>query len=68
MKFTAKRFRDTGGTYELTDWGGISKEYREFSGIRIANKGEVFWELNTGVFNWYNWEITDIEYNKPVLY
>lgn len=68
VDFLAKRYREAGGKYELTDWGGITKEYREFNGIRIPNKGQVFWKLKTGDFDWYHWEITEIEYNKLMVY
>ena len=68
VKFAAKRYKETRGTYELTDWGGKnSTEFREFNGIRIPAKGEVFWKLTTGDFNWYHWEITDIQYNEPLV-
>jgi len=69
VRFIAKRYRDTGGgQYELTDWGGISEEYMEFNGIRIPVKGQVIWKLDTGDFDWYHWEITGVEYNKPSIY
>ena len=68
VKFTAKRYRETGGKYELTDWGGKNlTEFRKFNGIRIPVRGEVFWKLTTGDFDWYQWEITDIKYNKPFV-
>lgn len=68
IKFVAKRYRETNGKYELTDWGGATKEYRDFDGIRIPNKGDVIWKLKTGDFDWYQWEITEVEYNKPIVY
>lgn len=64
--FLAKRYREVNGKYELTDWGGITKEYRDFNGIRIPNKGDVIWKLETGDFDWYRWEITEIEYNTAM--
>jgi len=67
-EFIAKRYREVNGKYELADWGGLTKDYKEFSGIRIPNKGEVLWKLKTGDFDWYHWEITEVEYNKPVVY
>jgi GTP cyclohydrolase I len=30
----------------------------------IPTKGEVTWKLDTGDFNWFNFEITEIEYNN----
>lgn len=68
VEFGAKRFRETNGKHVLTDWGGRTTEYKEFNGIRISNKSDIFWKLDTGEFNWFKCEITDIEYNKPVVY
>lgn len=68
VEFSAKRYREANGKYVLTDWGGRTTEYREFNGIRISNKCDIFWKLDTGEFNWFKCEITDIEYNKPILY
>lgn len=60
--FTAKRYRETQGKYELEDWEVIAKDYQEFQGIRIPNKMDVMWKLKTGDFTWYQVEITGIEY------
>ena len=68
VSFIAKRYRENNGKYELTDWGGIMKEYKEFQGIRIPNKSDIIWRLETGDFNWFKCEIADIQYNKPVMY
>jgi hypothetical protein len=66
IKFAAKRFREMGGKYELTDWGGYSKEFKKMGDLRIPTQGEVIWKLPTGDFDWFHWEITEIEYNKPI--
>ena len=68
IDFTAKRYMETNGQYVLEDWSGQTKEYREFNGIRISSKTDVIWKLKSGDFNWYKCEITDIDYNKPVIY
>lgn len=68
IEFSAKRYREADGKYVLTDWGGRTTEYKEFNSIRIPNKSDIFWKLDTGEFNWYKCEITDIEYNKPEVY
>ncbi len=68
VSFIANRYREINGRYELQDWGGITKGYREFNGINIPNKTDIIWRPETGDFNWYKCEITDIEYNKPILY
>lgn len=67
-KFVAKRYRELNGKYELTDWETLTKEYKEFNGIRIPLKTDVIWKLETGDFNWFKCEITEIEYNKPIIF
>ncbi len=64
--FTANRYRDVNGRYVLQEWGGITRGYREFNGIRIPNKTDVIWRPETGDFTWYKLEITEIEYNKSL--
>jgi len=68
VSFTANRYREVNGRYVLQDWGGLTREYREFNGIKIPNKTDVVWKPETGDFTWYKLEITEIEYNKPSLY
>jgi len=56
------------GAYLLKTWSVLMREHKEFNGIRIPAGGEVIWKLDTGDFNWYKFEIVDIEYNKGELY
>lgn len=64
----AKRYKETNGQYVKEDWGGENREYREFSGIKIPSRSDIVWYLKTGDFNWLKLEITEVEYNKPVIY
>ncbi len=68
VSFFARRYREENGRYILTDWGGVTKGYSEFNGVRISSRTDVIWKLETGDFTWFQCEITDIEYNKPFLY
>jgi len=68
ISFFTKRYRENNGKYSLCDWGGINKEFREFSGIRVPSKSDIIWREITGDFKWFECEITDIEYNKPELF
>jgi len=68
VSFTANRYREVNGRYVLQNWGGLTREYREFNSIKIPNKTDVVWKPETGDFTWYKLEITEIEYNKPSLY
>lgn len=66
--FEGQRYMESNGQYSLETWGGATKEFKEFKGLRIGNKGEVSWRLKPGDFTWLKWEITEIEYNKPFSY
>lgn len=68
INFNTRRYMEKDGKYVLEDWGGVPEEYKEFNGIRIPYKGKVMWRLKTGDFTWLQYEITEVEYNKPLLY
>lgn len=44
------------------------KEPKEYSGIMIPSKGEFTWNLKTGDFDWFQFELKDVEYNKSLTY
>lgn len=68
MSFAAKRYREVNGKYVLTDWGARNVEYRDFNGVRLPSKSDVFWRLESGEFHWYKCEITEIDYNIQEMY
>jgi len=68
ISLVAERYREFNGQYLLKTWSVHMREHKEFNGIRIPAGGEVIWKSDTGDFNWYQFEITDIEYNKPDVY
>lgn len=68
VSFEAQRYGQFDGKYSMETWAGVTKEMKEFNGIRIPSQGDVTWKLKTGNFTWLNWTITDVEYNKPELY
>ena len=63
ISFEAKRYGEFNGEFSLETWLVSVGEYKEFNGINIPSKGNVTWRLETGDFNWFNFELTDIEYN-----
>lgn len=64
----AKRHKEVNGEYVLTDWGGVNKEFREFDGIRIPSKSDIIWYEPTGEFNWFQLEVTEVDYNQPEIF
>ncbi|HPZ42761.1 MAG TPA: hypothetical protein PL078_02045 [Bacillota bacterium] len=68
VSFVAERYGEFNGRYLLRPWSVLIKEHREFNGVRIPSRGDVVWKLDTGDFHWYQFEITEIEYNRPEAY
>lgn len=68
IRMTSKRYRETNGSYVLSDWGGVNTAFKEFHGVRIPSRSGIIWYEPNGEFEWYQCEIADIEYNVPELY
>ncbi len=68
VAFEAKRYMEQKGKYSLETWYVPVSEYRVFEGVRVPSKGSAIWKLRTGDFNWFNWEITEMDYNKMEVY
>ncbi|GGM42539.1 hypothetical protein GCM10011351_30640 [Paraliobacillus quinghaiensis] len=67
-QFEAERYGEFDGETRLETWSIPVRDYKEFEGIKIPTKGDVTWKLDLGDFNWFNFEVTEIEYNKPFVY
>lgn len=59
---SAKRYMDPKDDH-LTDWYIPITHWASFDGITIPAKGDVIWQLPNKDFNYYQWNITDINYN-----
>jgi len=66
--FEAKRYMEHKGSYSLETWYVPVADYKVFEGVRVPSKGSAIWKLKTGDFNWFNWEITSIDYNYSAPY
>ncbi len=60
---TAERYMGSGDKATLEHWVIPISEWREMNGVRIPTKGEVNWQLQTGDFSYYRWEIVAVDYN-----
>lgn len=63
--FVADRYGDFNGEYSLETWAIPVSDYKVFNGIKIPTKGKVTWQLDSGDFNWFNFEIIHADYNNP---
>lgn len=66
--FTAERYRDVDGEFELETWSILMSDHQKFNGIKIPTAGEITWKLEEGDFTWYKFEIEEFEYNQPEVY
>lgn len=68
IKFEAERYGEFDKKFKLEVWSISLRDYKAFEGIMIPSNGEVTWKLKSGDFNWFNFEVTEIEYNVPLSY
>lgn len=61
LRMTAKRFNDKG---ELLPWGGIYRDWRTVSGMRVPFEAEVNWQLDTGSYTHAHWVIDSMDYDE----
>lgn len=66
IQFEAERYGEFDGEFRLETWSIPLREYKEFAGIKVPTKGDVTWKFASGDFNWFNFELTEIEYNQPL--
>ena len=64
----ATRYREVKGHYYLEEWSPSMLEYREVNGIRVPTQVEVVWKLSSGDFPCVRMEVTDIEYDTPLIH
>jgi len=65
---TADRYMGAGDDARLERWFIPVTASRVVRGIDMPVRGDAFWKLATGDFDYYRWEVTDVEVNHPALY
>jgi hypothetical protein len=60
--FTAGRYREVDGEYELTPWRGHFRNYQERNGMRIPFEGDVEWQLPEGALPYWKGRIIEVQY------
>jgi hypothetical protein len=61
LRMTAKRFKDKG---DLLPWGGIYRDWRTVSGMRVPFEAEVSWQLATGPYTYAHWFVESMDYDE----
>ena len=65
---TADRYMSAEGGPRLEKWVIPVTEWRTIRGIEMPVRGNAVWKLAAGDFDYYRWEILDVEVNHPALY
>lgn len=60
---TAQRYMGSGSSAKLERWVVRAHEWRVIRGVEVPVAGNVTWKLPAGDFDYYRWEILDIEYD-----
>ncbi|MBX2907376.1 MAG: hypothetical protein KF744_15125 [Taibaiella sp.] len=68
ISFEARRYMERKGTYTLETWAVPVTAYATFDGVRVPSRGCAIWKLKEGDFNWFRWEVTEIEFNPVSVY
>lgn len=61
LQMSAERFTDKG---ELRPWGGVYRDYRTVSGMRVPFEADVSWQLETGPCLYAHWLVDSMDYDE----
>jgi hypothetical protein len=69
LGLSARRYMDAGGDQDATlqPWTVRATAWRAMDGVVVPVEGSVLWQLASGDFEYYRWQITDLEYDGPRL-
>lgn len=59
---TADRYTDKG---DLRPWGGVYRDWRTVSGMRVPFEAEVTWELESGPCTYAHWRVDSMVFDQP---
>ncbi len=64
IDFTTRRYYSSNGSrYSLETWSNPLAKFQVWGGLNIPVQGQVIWRLASGDFPYFNWGVTQIEYN-----
>jgi hypothetical protein len=68
VHMTADRYRGSDAAAARERWEVPVRAWRRMGGALIPTEGSVVWKLPGGDFDYFQWEITEVEVNRPELY
>jgi hypothetical protein len=61
VRFDARRYLGTGVDARLEDWTVPMTAWARFDGVEVPVRGSVTWELASGPFEYYRWELISLD-------
>lgn len=68
VSYNCERYYNSDSGYRLENYHAPVWDYQEFSGIKIPTQAKAIWRLESGDYEYYDMEITGIEYNISGTY
>ena len=68
LSLAADRYMASPGGARLEKWVIPASAWRTVRGVDMPVAGNAIWKLSSGDFDYYRWEIVDVEVNHPALY
>ncbi|MCA9647060.1 MAG: glycosyltransferase [Polyangiaceae bacterium] len=68
VSIAAERFLGGGEDATLQPWRVDCTSWRSLDAVEVPTSGSVAWDLPSGRFIYYRWEIVDLEYDRPAVY
>lgn len=66
VNFVTHRYREIDGDYSLDPWSTPIEGYGERAGLNLPVRGQAVWNLPSGDLPYWDGEITEVEYNRPI--
>lgn len=68
VRLEALRYLGGGAAARRERWAIPMTQWRRFDGIEVPSQGDAVWQLESGDFSYYRWEIEHIDYDRPTLF
>ncbi len=68
VRLEALRYLGGGAEARRERWAIPMTQWRRFDGIEVPSHGDAVWQLESGDFSYYRWEIEHIDYDRPTLF
>lgn len=62
---TAERYQGNEPDAKRLPWVVRATQWRRFAGVEVPSRGSVLWRLPEREFDYYRWEITNLDYDPP---